>query len=131
MTTEQREKIEHVLHTNKFGVIATVGPTAPESAVITIITSTHEFEIVFGSFKGFRKNDNIKQNPNVSFVIGWDENLKQTVQIESTAKLLSDSDALSYVEHLDPEKEYFKITPQWMRYSDFALKPREVWEIEL
>lgn len=131
MTTEQREKIEHVLHTNKFGVIATVGPKAPESAVITIITITPQFEVLFGSFKGFRKNQYIQENPNVSFVMGWDENLKQTVQMEGTAKLLSDSEALSYIEHLDSEKEYFKITPQWMRYSNFALKPREVWEVEI
>lgn len=136
MTDEQKEKITDLLRSNLFGVIATNAASSPQSAVVTI-APTNELKIVFGSLKSARKNKNIKENQNVSMVIGWDPQVKRTLQLEGVATLLSPeeyetmkNDYLEPRKLLEgPEREYFIITPRWMRYSDLGAK--EVWEVAL
>lgn len=125
MTDEQRAKIVTILQGATYGVIATRGERAPESALITI-AGIEDLSIVVGSLKGSRKNDNIAENNNVSFVIGWDPQIKTTIQIEGEA--ISVPRGATYA---NEGMEYFKIVPKWMRYSDFSASPLEVWEVVL
>ncbi len=125
MTDEQRVKITTILQGSTYGVIATAGQETPESALITI-AGIEDMSIVVGSLKGSRKNDNIAQNNNVSFVIGWDPVVKTTIQIEGEA--VSVPHGATYA---NEGMEYFKIVPRWMRYSNFAVSPLEVWEVKL
>lgn len=144
MTEDQKNKIFNLLDKNEFGVVATYSldkNKPPESAVVAI-SHTLELNIVFGSFKQTRKNNNLKNNSSISVVIGWNNELKQTIQLEGNVKLiinkqeretlgkkhcLKNKDSEKY--HTDLRQEYFKIIPNWIRYSDFSKDPQEVWEV--
>lgn len=144
ITQEQKQKIFDFIKIQEFGVIATnsLENLAPESAIVAF-SETEDLEIVIGSFIECRKNKNILRNQNVSFVIGWDNISKTTIQIERFAVLLEgkEKDKLSQKhiqknkdssEYLnDPRQQYFKIIPRWIRYSNFSVHPQEIWETYL
>lgn len=81
----------------------------------------------------------MQQNNNVSFVIGWDENI--TVQYEGIAKEVKGEEAIKYKQiywNKNPEAKrwetkegmtYFKTIPKWVRYSNLDKDPWEVFEI--
>jgi general stress protein 26 len=141
MTPEQKEKINTILVENHYGVIATnAGEGSPQSAIVAV-SSTPELEVVFGSFAANRKNQNILKNPNVSVVIGWDKII--TVQLEGTARLIEGEQRIILEDahckknvgstkfRKDPRQQYYKITPNWIRYSNYSINPQEVWEVNL
>ena len=82
--------------------------------------------------KTSRKYQNLLQNPFVAIVVGWDN--ETTVQYEGIASELSREDADYYKEiyfevYKDgreraitwPHIVHFKITPSWIRYSNFNM----------
>ncbi len=52
-----------------------------ESAVVAI-AETEDLELIFGTFFTTRKYANLKLNPHVSVVIGWDDGEKITSELE-------------------------------------------------
>lgn len=133
-TEEKKKKILEFVKRCEFGVVSTIalGSSTPESAVVAV-SETDNLELVFASFAGNRKNNNIATNPSVSVVLGWSKQEKITVQVEGVATLVADRErtlleqkhcaknpeSLKFVN--DPRQQYFKITPVWVRYSDFRL----------
>lgn len=126
---------------HKLAVISTVGEDAkPESAVLEF-GETDELELVFDCASSSRKYRNLQTNKQVSFVIGWDESI--TVQYEGVAVQITGTEAEKYQHAFwlkNPEAErwkneegitYFKVTPQWIRYSDLNKKPWEIFEVQL
>lgn len=141
MTHEQHKKVLSLLERNEFGVVATNSDDgAPESAVVAF-SEIPELCVIFGSFKDTRKNKNITRNQYVSIVVGWEHST--TVQMEGRAELVSGEEREKLEQahcnknegsqkyRNDPRQEYFKITPTWIRYSDFSVNPQEVWEVHL
>jgi pyridoxine/pyridoxamine 5'-phosphate oxidase len=117
------------LHTQTLTVIGTVGPDAkPESAVIAF-AETENLELIFGTPNSTRKYKNLQTNPNVAFVIGWDETTRTTVQYEGVAKELVGDEAKQYAEAMAaknpasrkfmsrPDQRYFLVKPTWIRYT--------------
>jgi pyridoxine/pyridoxamine 5'-phosphate oxidase len=112
------------------GVISTVSnESKPGSALIGIAVS-EDLEIVFDTVKTSRKYQNLLQNPAVALVIGWDN--ETTLQYEGIAIELTANEAMPYKEiyfevypdgreraQTWPDIVHFKITPKWIRYSDF------------
>jgi len=101
----------------------------PEAALVGFAIS-EDLEIVFDTVKTSRKYQNLLQNPFVAVVIGWDN--ETTVQFEGIATELNGPDADRYKEiyfevYKDgreraqtwPHIVHFKITPNWIRYSNF------------
>ncbi len=101
----------------------------PEAALIGFAISK-DLEIVFDTVKTSRKYQNIIQNPNLALVIGWDN--ETTLQYEGIATELTGTkgDNLKEIyfnvfkdgrERADtwPHIVHFKITPKWLRYSNF------------
>jgi len=101
----------------------------PEAALIGFAIS-EDLEIVFDTVKTSRKYPNLLQNPFVAVVIGWDN--ETTVQYEGIATELSGPEADYYKDiyfevYPDgreravtwPHIVHFKITPKWIRYSNF------------
>ena len=136
---EQKKKILDFIKTQILGVVSTVDANNnPESAVVAF-SETDNLELIFGSFSDTRKNKNLQNNNRVSFVIS-DNNI--TVQYEGLAKELSGSEAIKAREiHLfknpsskkyafDEKQRFFKVTPTWIRYSDFNYNPKKVFEIK-
>ena len=144
MNKIQLSKIVQILDENEFGVVATnsISNKSPESAVVAI-SHTPDLKLIFGTFKQSRKYTNIISNPHLSVVIGWDNNKKQTMQIEGIAELVAlekrtEIENIHCAKNPSSEKfrnnlnqQYFLITPKWIRYSNFSTNPQEIWELEL
>lgn len=117
------------LRAQKWAVQASVAADYhPQAAVIGVGVTDH-LEIVFDTMGDTRKAVNLRQNPKIALVIGWDD--AQTVQIEGIADEPTDA-VLDRVKQAyfakfpdGRERErwagitYFRVHPTWMRYSDF------------
>jgi len=127
MTTEF---IYQFIKQHRLAVIATNSPGGQPEAAVVGIAVTPALEIVFDTVKISRKYQNIKQNPYVALVIGWDN--ETTVQYEGEAVELSGADDNIYREayysiYPDgrqratewPGLVHFKVVLKWLRYSNF------------
>lgn len=102
----------------------------PEAALIGF-GETEQLEIVFGTSNLSRKYQNLKENPKVAFVVGWDDDFI-TIQYEGIATEIFGEEmeklvALYHhkvpsaaVYHTKHDQTYFKVTPTWIRYSDYS-----------
>ena len=117
------------LQKHRIAVVATNSPSgAPESAVVGIAVSD-QLEIVFDTPSNTRKCQNLRRDPNISLVIGWDAEI--TVQYEGVAdepaaEELARLKKVYFAAYPDgPQREswpgitYFRVRPKWARYSDF------------
>jgi len=116
---------------HQLAVISTVSPELKPEAVLIGIAVCEKLELIFDTVKSSRKFQNILHNPAVALVVGWDNEI--TLQVEGTASLLTDATAdialkEIYFNALGGARErahtweglvHFKITPTWIRYSDF------------
>lgn len=126
----EKAKIYEFLKQHQLAVVSSVSAAGkPQSALVGIAVS-RDLEIVFDTFDKSRKYANILQNPNVSLVIGWDD--ETSVQYEGVAELLSGPEAdhhreIYYDVYPDgrdrtanwPGLVHFKVSPRWIRYSNF------------
>ena len=125
----------------RYGVVATVQPDgATESALVGIAVSP-ELEIYFDTLGTTRKAINLRRDPRVSFVIGWDN--EQSVQLEGSADEPKGADlaALKRIYYAawpdGPAREswpgitWVRIKPHWIRFSDFNLAEDGVRETTL
>jgi pyridoxine/pyridoxamine 5'-phosphate oxidase len=101
---------------------------APQAAVVGYGVSD-DLEIVFDTLGTTRKMVNLRRDPRIALVVGWDE--EQTVQIEGVADepIGVELDRLKkayFAAYSDgPERQawkditYVRVRPTWARYSDF------------
>lgn len=134
-----RGQLLEFLRRHRLGVLATTAPDgAPEAAVVGFAV-TDALELVFDTLDSTRKAVNLRRDPRIAFVIGWDE--EQTVQLEGTADEPRGPD-LERVQRVYFERfpdgparaswpgiTYFRVVPRWARYSDF--RGREPVIVEL
>jgi general stress protein 26 len=137
---DKKKIILEFIKKEKLAVLATVGEITPESSVLEF-GETDSLEIILDMFTASRKYKNMKANPNVSLVIGWDEDI--TIQYEGVAEELSGKEKTQHQEiywKKNPKAKrwadregitYFKITPKWIRYSDLNVHPWKIFEINL
>ena len=125
-----KEFLYNFIKQHKLAVVSTLSKeNKPEAALVGFAVSG-DLEIVFDTVKTSRKYPNFLQNPLVAVVIGWDN--ETTVQYEGVATELTGSEAGHYKEiyfevYPDgreravtwPHIVHFKITPKWIRYSNF------------
>lgn len=101
---------------------------APQAAVIGIAVSD-QLELVFDTLGTTRKAHNLRRDPRIALVVGWDD--EQTVQLEGTADEPS-GEELARLKRVyfarfpdGPEREqwphitYFRVRLSWAVYSDF------------
>lgn len=141
MTTdaETKQRILQFIKRHRIGVIATASLDGKPEAAVVEFGETEKLELIIDMFAASRKCANMKQNPRVAFVIGWDE--KITVQYEGVATELTGEDLaeckkIYFVKspraarwENRPGNTYFKITPTWIRYSDLGKDPWEIHEV--
>ena len=137
-----KTRIYEFVKEHHLAVISTVnGQALPEASVVGIFVKKleHEdFEIHIATYDSSRKAFNIKRNPRVALVIGWEHG--KTVQIEGVAEEitgLDEKDKVKWEEyphmptlakHIKQEHAVMlKITPKWVKYSNLSTEP---WEIE-
>ncbi len=101
---------------------------APQAAVVGFVV-TDNLEIVFDTTGTSRKMTNLRRDPRITIVVGWDD--EQTVQIEGIAdeprgaelERLKAAYFAVYPAGVDRQAwkdiTYVRVTPRWVRYSDF------------
>ena len=117
------------LRRHRYAVQAsTAADGAPQAAVVGIAV-TDQLEVVFDTLGTSRKAKNLRREPRVALVVGWDE--EQTLQLEGIA----DEPTGDELQHLKrvylaifpdgtereqwPDITYVRIRITWARYSDF------------
>jgi len=117
------------IRARELAVISSIGPSGePQSALVGIAVSP-QLEIIFDTVQSSRKYPNLKADPRIAAVIGWEG--EQTVQYEGLA-LDPTGDELARAKEIYfaawpsgverqqwPGIAYFLIQPRWLRYSDF------------
>jgi PPOX class probable F420-dependent enzyme len=124
-----RDELLALLRRHRLCVQASVSATgAPQAAVVGYAVSDG-LEIVFDTLGTTRKAVNLRRDPRVALVVGWDE--EQTVQLEGVAdepagEELQRLKAVYFAAWPDGvERErwegitYVRVRPTWARYSDF------------
>lgn len=137
-----KKDIFSFLQSRRHTVIATVDEAnRPESALIGF-GQTEQLELIFGTSNTSRKYLNIMQNNNVSFVIGWEDD-GITIQYEGIAAEIfgEEREKMVALYHTKvpgaavfkdlPDQAYFKVTPKWIRCSDFSTGKPEIVEFNL
>lgn len=134
----QRKLLYDFMAAQQFAVVASVSPVgAPEAALVQIAV-TPDLEVIFETTDATRKYTNLRRNPRISLVIGWND--QRTVQYEGVA----DEPAGSELEKLKviffsawpqlhshegwPGLTYFRAKPRWIRFSNY-FSPRSIEEI--
>jgi uncharacterized protein YhbP (UPF0306 family) len=135
-----RNELIEFLRAQKWAVEASVSEAnAPQAAVIGVAV-TDALELVFDTLDDTRKAKNLRVNPRIAFVIGWDDG--KTVQYEGIADEPT-GDELARVKKVyfakfpdGVERErwtgitYFRTRPTWLRFSDFTTDPPKIIEID-
>lgn len=131
-------EIYNFIQKQKLAVLATVSSLDTPEAALVGIAVTPELELVFDTLGQTRKAQNLRLNPRIAFVIGWDDEI--TLQYEGEAEEPKGSELERYKEiyfakwpdGVDreqwPDITYFRVRPTWMRYSDFNKTPAEIIE---
>lgn len=136
-------QIFQFLKQHDLGVLSTITQNnIPQSAIVEI-TPTNFLEIIFATHRESRKHKNLLHNNILSFVVGsyedisvqfegFCEEIKNTSEIyQMYAKSLASKMRDNYFPVLDEEDFIlYKAIPTWIRYSDVAQKPWDVFEIE-
>ena len=117
------------LQKHRLGVQSTVSPSGEPQAAVVGIAVTPRLEIVFDTLDTTRKCRNLRADPRIAFVIGWDQEI--TVQIEGVADEPTGAERERILEayfsvYPDGRERlawkgitHFRVRPTWIRYSDF------------
>lgn len=136
---DKKKLILDFIKKQKLAVLSTVTSDNTSQSAVLEFGETDGLEIIFDTFSSARKYKNIKQNNNVSLVIGWDENI--TVQYEGKAEELLGEEKENYKKKYfeknpdaqrwenKPGMTYFRVKPTWIRYSDLNVHPWKIIEI--
>jgi general stress protein 26 len=112
-----------------------------EAATVGIAVSERR-ELVFDTLDSTRKAKNLRSNPKVALVIGWDDH--RTLQVEGVADALSRSDpdyerllAIYLGRFPDgqdrlawPGIVHFRVRLGWLRYSDYRGAEPRIFELD-
>jgi len=124
-----RAELLAFLRRHRYAVQATTAADGSPQAAVVGIAVTDALEIVFDTLDTTRKLQNIRKDPRIALVIGWDE--QQTAQLEGVADEPTDDELLRlkrvYFDAFPdgPEREqwpgisYVRVRVSWARYSDF------------
>lgn len=135
-----KEVLADYLRAHPLAVLATASADGRPEAALVNIAATPDLDIVFETTSATRKFTNLKSNPRVSLVVGWQGG--KTLQVDG---MVEELEASAY-ERLTPaffaafpEKgshaywpgnSYFRIRPTWFRLSDYNY-PRNIAELAL
>lgn len=135
----QRSELVQFLRKYKLAVQASVAPNGAAQAAVVGFAVSDGLEIVFDTTEDTRKYRNLRADPRIALVIGWDD--ERTAQIEGVADFPAGAE-------LDRIREcYFaawpdgrerlawpgithvRVRPTWVRYSDFTMAPPRIVEL--
>ena len=135
-----RAELIELLRGHKLAVVSSVSADGqPQAAVVGIATSDR-LELVFDTLSSTRKVRNLRRDPRIAVVVGWDAEI--TVQIEGVADFPEGAElermrACYFVPYPDgrdrlawPGITHVRVRPLWLRYSDFTQDPPRIIELD-
>ena len=123
----------------RYAVVATGHADGSTQSALVGIAVSPELEIYFDTTGDTRKARNLRRDPRIALVVGWDN--EQSMQLEGiadepTGDALAALKAIYYAAWPDgPGREawpgitWFRIRPKWLRFSDFNRTADAVREI--
>jgi general stress protein 26 len=126
----QLDQLYDFIQARRLAVISTTSPSGdPQSALVGVAVSP-ELHIVFDTVKSSRKYANLKADPRISLVSGWDAEITvqyEGIAVEPEGEALDQAKSIYFKTWPDgverqqwPGITWFLITPRWIRYSDFG-----------
>ena len=141
MTVLSKDELYCFIARQRYGVVATTQADGSSESALVGIAVSPELEIHFDTLGDTRKAVNLRRDPRISAVIGWDN--EQSVQLEGSADEPK-GEALAALKRIyfaawpdGPTREswpgitWFRIRPRWIRFSDFTRKDDVVRELRL
>jgi len=137
---EQKRVVLDFMKSQKLAALATADERGKPEVAMVDFSETGDLEVVVTTLIIYRKYRNLSQNKNVALAIGGADNI--TVQYEGAATELSREEFKKFAAYhiaknpieekfaAMPEARFFKISPTWIRYSNYAAKPNEIFEIK-
>jgi nitroimidazol reductase NimA-like FMN-containing flavoprotein (pyridoxamine 5'-phosphate oxidase superfamily) len=125
----------------RYAVVATTGADGQAQSALVGIAVSPELEIYFDTLGDTRKARNLRREPRISLVIGWDN--EQSIQLEGSADEPTGTEltALKRVYYAawpdGPTREswpgitWFRVRLRWLRFSDFNRADGVVREMTL
>ena len=136
-----RAELVAFVRRHPIAVEATLSPTGPPQAAAIGVAVSDDLEIVFDALGSSRKCRNLRRDPRISLVIGWDPDEACTLQLEGIADepSVEDLDRLKaiyfrqYPDGVDrqtwPGITYVRVRPTWIRFSDYSATPPRIVEL--
>jgi hypothetical protein len=131
------------MRSHRYAVQASVSYVAHPQAAVVGIAVSDTFELVFDTLSTSRKAQNLRTNPTIAFVIGGTQDGDvRTVQYEGVAvvpsgRKLETARELYFARFPDgrdrlawPGLIHVRVTPTWIRYSDFNSNPPQIVEFD-
>ena len=137
----QKAIVNNFLKTQLHMVISTTNKNGTPEGALVGFAQVDDLSLVFGTDSTTRKYQNIQNNPHVALTFGSNEEI--TVQYEGMAAVLDGQELTKYKEvyfaknpasrkYENQENQiYLKITPIWIRYTDYNKEPAEIFEVNL
>jgi hypothetical protein len=135
-----RAELVQFLRQYKLAVEATlpIGGGAPQAAVVGFAVSD-ALEIVFDTLDSTRKYQNLRADPHIALVIGWEH--EASAQIEGIADFPEGGELerlreCYFVPYPDgrerlawPGITHVRVRPTWVRFSDYRQAPPHIFEL--
>ncbi len=131
MKKDDKKVVIDFIKKNKIGTSSTISPDGKPEATSMAISQKDNLELIFQTPNNTRKYYNLKRNPRVAIVFGFDVDEFITIQYEGIAR---EAEAQEIDEcrkiHINkgeksqeyaylPQNKYFIVKPRWIRYWDF------------
>lgn len=129
MSGLSRAELYEFIFRHRYGVIATTHADGSAQSALVGIAVSPELEVYFDTVGDTRKGQNLRRDPRISIVIGWEN--EQSVQLEGIADEprgleLAALKLVYYAAWPDgPNREswpgitWVRVKPRWIRFSDF------------
>ena len=133
-----RSELVQFLRRYKLAVQASSSAEGPQAAVVGFAVSD-ELELVFDTLESTRKYQNLRKDPRIALVVGWDH--EATAQIEGRVDFpvgdeLERIRQCYFVAYPDgrerlawPGITHVRVRPTWIRFSDYTLDPPRIVEL--
>jgi len=122
-------------------VVCSVSENLKPQAALVGFGEMDNLSLIFGTSTKTRKFSNLMKNPSVAIVFDDSEGI--TVQYEGTISLFENDEFSKYKEAYFrksavakkyenyPNQTYLKVTPVWIRYTNYNTDPPQIFEIKL
>lgn len=124
-----RAELIAFIRRHRYAVQASISSAGTPQAAVVGIAVTDELELVFDTLGTSRKAQNLRLNPRIALVVGWDQ--EQTAQLEGVADEPTGAELERIKEaYFDafpdgperlkwPHITYVRVRLSWARFSDF------------